>query len=121
MRDQKTSELAHGADAHSLQRLVRAHLQNPTKRILKKDIDNQDEVNEYGRMKVTFSIATPSGVKVLGTSNGRQVRFSAAAFKLGYAAMMLKRAVLAQCAYLAAEPAAVSVETICGIKIERVA
>ena len=72
-------------------------------------------------MKVTFSIATPSGVKVLGTSNGRHVRFSAVAFKLGYAAMMLKRAVLAQCAYLAAEPAAVSVETICGIKIERVA
>lgn len=98
-----------------------AHLQNLTKRILKRDIDNQDGVKESGRMKVTFSIATPSGVKVLGTSNGRQVWFSAVAFKLGYAAMNLKRAVLAQCAYLAAEPAAVSVETICGIKIERVA
>jgi len=72
-------------------------------------------------MKVTFSIATPSGVKVLGSSNGRQVRFSAVAHKLGYAAMVLKRSVLAQCDYLAAEPAAVSVETICGIKIERVA
>lgn len=84
-------------------------------------LDNTQRWVYRSGMKVTFSIATPSGVKVLGSTNGRQVRFSAVAHKLGYAAMVLKRSVLAQCDYLAAEPAAVSVETICGIKIERVA
>lgn len=70
-------------------------------------------------MNVTFSIATPSGVKVLGKSNGRQVRFSAEAFKLGYAAMQCKRIVLAAANYLSRESAAASVNCDCGIVVER--
>ena len=71
-------------------------------------------------MNVKFSIASPSGEIVLGTSNGRQVRFSAAAFRLGYAAMQAKRIVLAAADYLSKEPAAVSVNCQCGITVAKV-
>lgn len=71
-------------------------------------------------MNFVVSIATPSGEKVLAKSNGRQVRFTAFAFEKGYAAKMLRDAVVSACAFLHAETAAVSCTTICGIVVAKI-
>lgn len=74
------------------------------------------------RMNYVFKLAKSSGESVvLGKTNGRQVRFSAAAFKLGYAAASLKRDVLGAANFLARESAAVSANLYFGITVEKLA
>ena len=78
-------------------------------------------------MNFVIKLATPSGDKVLGRCNHRQVRFHELAHKLGYAAAQVRDEARQGAAYMMRcmesesplERAIESVNLMCGIRVEK--